>query len=129
MVSTRQAQALRLQCTKTLGMSETEYKALIGRYGVKSSKQLSLQNYNQLMGQLKGQPPKTSWMPKADKQMGLIFHLWGVLHQDGKVRDKSHTATLHWMAKYLRQPNGVIQFTPYQKSRCIEQLKKWIERD
>ena len=131
MISTRQAQALRLQCTKTLGMSEGEYKAMLSGYKVTSSKQLAPREYNALMRSLKGprQGQQREWAPKADKQMGLIFHLWSELHKCGKVQHKGNKPALHWMAKYLRQPDGTIEFTPYQKSRCIERLKKWLERE
>lgn len=131
MVTTKQAQALRLQCTKTLGMSEAEYKAMLSGYKVTSSKQLMPSEYNALMRQLKGPQHGTQkeWAPKANKQMELIFHLWEELYECGKVRNKGSKPALHWMAKYLRQPDGTIEFTPYQKSRCIERLKKWLERE
>lgn len=72
---------------------------------------------------------KQEWISKPDKQLGLIFHLWGELHRAGKVHTNTREACFHWMAKYLRQADGTIEFTPQQKSRCIERLKKWLERD
>lgn len=126
MISTRQAQALRLQCTKTLGMSEEDYKALLAEWGVTSSKQLRPAQFSAIMQQLR--PNNVAgWTPPPDKQLGLIFYLWGQLYAAGKVQQAS--AALSWMRKYLQQEDGVIEFTPRQKSRCIERLKKWLERE
>ncbi len=131
MISTKQAQALRLQCTKALGMSESDYRGMLGEYGVSSSKQLETTQYHQLMKNLKGRqtPQNPKGYTTADKQMSLIYYLWGELYKIGRVKHKTNSACLHWMRKYLVQPDGIIEFTPYQKSRCIERLKKWLERD
>ena len=128
MISTRQAQALRLQCTKALGMSEKEYKGmLLNSYGVNSSKELGEKQYNDLMTKLKGVSAPGRF-PKPDKQLRLIYALWGELYCVGKVQHKGVSPCLNWMRKYLAQPEGAINFTSNQKSRCIESLKRWLER-
>ncbi|WGK69460.1 DUF1018 domain-containing protein [Candidatus Haliotispira prima] len=129
MISVKQAQALRLQCTKTLGMSEAQYKAVLARYGVASARKLAVGQYDELMGRLKTESGGRMWMPRPDKQLGLIFSLWGRLHAEGKVVCKDHSACFAWMRKYLQQPDGTLLFTPDQKSRCIERLKKWLSRE
>ncbi|MEM9423831.1 MAG: phage protein GemA/Gp16 family protein [Spirochaetota bacterium] len=130
MISVKQAQALRLQCRKALGMSEEDYKTMLAGYGVTSSKALAPKDYNTLMRKLKGEEAANRrWAAPSDKQLGLIYHLWAELYRAGKVRHKEKSAPLHWMRKYLKRPDGVIEFSPAQKSRCIERLKKWLERD
>ena len=124
MISVKQAQALRLQCTKSLGMTEGEYKAVLGDYGVKSSKQLGARQYNALMAQLKG--GKVVRKPALSPQLRYALARWNDLHRLGAIQHNTPEAMFSWMRKYLRLGDDVVSIEPWRIAKCIEQLKAMI---
>ncbi|WP_319778313.1 regulatory protein GemA [Maridesulfovibrio sp.] len=123
---------------------EAYYTLLRTRYGVESSKDLSVKQLGDLLGlysrQFGWEPkPKTKKgkAPKAkaaQAQVRLIFVLWRQLAELGEIRDGSREATVSWVQKQTvsdEQPEGCADpnwLTPKQASGLVERLKKWTER-
>lgn len=121
---------------------EAYYTLLRTRYGVESSKELSVKQLGDLLGLYARQ---FGWVPKPKKNKGqaprakaaqvrLIFVYWKKLVELGEIKDGSRNAVVAWVkgrTKSKAQPEGCAApnwLTPKQAQKLVESLKKWIER-
>lgn len=116
-----------------LRMNDDEYRAMLFNItGKESSKDITdlqaikvLNHFESLGWVQKGKGG--AWAPSEDKQIRMIFYLWGQLHKAGKIKEPSKLGLRHYV-KRMTGSDALEWLTKDQKSEVIEDMKKWLER-
>lgn len=117
-----------------LRMIDDVYRAMLFNItGKESSKDLSdrqavkvLEHFKSLGWVQKGKGGP-AWTPSEDKQIRMIFYLWGKLHKAGKIKEPSKLGLRHYV-KRMTGTDVLEWLSKEQKSEVIEALKQWLER-
>lgn len=116
-----------------LRMVDDVYRAMLFNItGKESSKDISdreavkvLDHFKSLGWEQKGKGG--AWAPSEDKQIRMIFYLWGQLHKAGKIKEPSKLGLRH----YVKRMTGsdVLEWLKKDRKReVIEDMKRWLGR-
>lgn len=117
------------------GLSEADYRAALGGFGVATSKDLTADQAEALKTRLQGalngapsptrRPAETVAGPYAGKLRALWLAGWNL----GVVRDRTDAALLSFVERQTGLSHTRFLRDPADARRAIEALKRWLARE
>jgi len=114
------------------GLEDADYRALLAKHGVETSKNLSAAATRALIAELSGLAgqdgkPRAGFKPAKHGHVRKVYALWTEAHRAGAIANKSRAA-LTAFVKRMGGPDHPDWLTPKQATPVIEALKKMIAR-